>query len=149
MTLIRWSPVRGMLGIQDDMNRLFNAFLSSVTEKTEKGALMWNPLVDIAETDDEIVVTAEFPGMNKSDINITMQDNVLTLKGEKKQSGIENKEKNYHRLERSYGSFERSFSLPVTIKQDKIKAAFMDGILTIRLPKSAEAKPKEVPITVE
>jgi HSP20 family protein len=149
MTLIRWSPMRGMLGIQDEMNRLFNAFLSTVPEKAEKGALMWNPLVDIAETEEEIVVTAEFPGMAKSNIEITMQDNVLTLKGEKKQTSTEVKEKNYHRLERSFGSFERSFSLPVTIRQDKIKAAFKDGILTIHLPKSDEAKRQEVPITVE
>jgi HSP20 family protein len=149
MTLIHRSPMRGMLGIQDEMNRLFSAFLSPVPEKTEKGALMWNPLVDIAETDEEIVVTAEFPGMTKSEIEITMQDNVLTLKGEKKQPSTEVKEKNTHRLERSFGSFERSFSLPVAIRQDKIKAAFKDGILTIHLPKSDEAKRKEVAIVVE
>jgi HSP20 family protein len=148
MTLIRWSPIGGMLGIQDEMNRLFNTFLSTVPEKAEKGDLMWNPLVDISETDEDIVVTAEFPGMTKSDIEITMLDNVLTLKGEKKQL-CKQDNKNYHRLERSYGAFERSFSLPVAIQQDKIKANFKDGILTIHLPKSDKAKRKEVPITVE
>jgi HSP20 family protein len=148
MTVIRLNPMRGIIGIQDEMNRLFNTLLSTVPEKTEKGELMWNPLVDIVESDQAVIVTAEFPGMSKEDIGIVIQDNVLTLKGEKKQDSGQ-KDKNYHRLERSYGSFERSFSLPVTIKNDKIKANFKDGILTIRLPKSDEAKRKEVPIIVE
>lgn len=147
MTIVRWTPFRDMLGIQDEMNRLFNAYLEGSREGSED-AVLWAPLVDICETDEEITVTSEMPGMKKEDVKISVQDNVLTLKGEKKQE-IDEKEKNFHRVERSYGVFERSFSLPSSVQTDKIKASYKDGVLTITLPKSEETKPKEIDIAVK
>jgi len=144
---VRWSPVRDILNIQDEMSRLFNAFFTRTSDRTEGRTLSWSPLVDISETDDKIKVTAEVPGMKKDDIKISIQDNVLTLKGEKKQEK-EEKDKNSHRVERAYGAFERSFSLPASVQTDKVKASYKEGVLTISLPKPEEAKPKEIDISV-
>ena len=146
MSIVRWSPFRDMLGIQDEMNRLFNAYFSRSSDPEGK-SLVWHPFVDIFETDDEIKVVAEVPGMNKEDIKVSIQDNVLTISGEKKQD-VEDTSKNYHRIERAWGTFERSFSLPMAVKVDKVNAAYKDGILTITLPKSEEAKPKEIDVSV-
>jgi HSP20 family protein len=88
------------------------------------------------------------PGMSKDDVKVSVQDNVLTLKGEKKQEK-EEKDKNYHRVERSYGSFCRSFQLPTSVKADKVKANYKDGVLSITLPKTEEVKPKEIPISID
>lgn len=146
MTIVRWTPRRDMLRIQDEMNRLFNNFVRSTEADREQ--TMWSPQVDIFESDDEISVTVEIPGMEKEDVTVSIQDNVLTLKGEKKQD-TESKDKNFHRVERAYGSFERSFSLPSTIQTDRVKATAKDGVLTIALPKAEEAKPKEIAIAVK
>ena len=107
----------------------------------------WMPVVDVTETKDEIVVRAEVPGMTKEDISVTLQDNVLTLRGEKKQEKRE-LDAAFHRLERSYGSFVRSFTLPTLVQADKVKAAYKDGVLTITLPKAEEVRPKEISISV-
>jgi len=106
------------------------------------------PRVDIAETNGELVVAAELPGLTRDDVSIRIENNVLTLKGEKKQEE-EEKATNYHRIERSYGAFSRSFSLPSTVDASKVRAGFKDGVLTITLPKTEEAKGKEIPIEVE
>ena len=108
---------------------------------------MWTPNVNISETKDNIMVTAEIAGRSKEDIKVSLHENVLTISGEKKQEK-EEKEPNYHRIERSYGSFTRCFDLPTTVQFDKIKANYKDGILKITLPKSEEVKPKEIPIAV-
>jgi HSP20 family protein len=147
MTLVRWAPFRDLLNIQDEMNRMFNNAFARFPEKGEGSAMLWAPLVDIVETDDEITVVAEIPGMKKEDVKISIQDDVLTLKGEKKQEK-ESNQKNFQRVERSYGVFERSFSLPSSIQSDKVKASYKDGLLTIHLPKAEEAKPKEISISV-
>ena len=147
MTLIRWTPIGNMTNFQDEMNRLFNEFFTAAPGRSEAGAFPWNPLVDIAETKDDIIVKAEVPGMKKDDIKVVIQDNVLTLKGEKQEEKQE-KDKQYHRVERSYGLFERSFSLPVSVQVDRVKADYKEGVLTINLPKAEEAKPKEVSVNV-
>ena len=147
MSLIRWTPFKDLLTIQDEMNRLFHEYFTRAPEKMEGDNYPWIPVVDIFETEDEIKVVAEIPGIKKDDVKISLQDNVLTLKGEKKQEK-EEKDKNFHRVERSYGSFQRSFSLPAAVQADKVKANYKDGILTITLPKVEEAKPKEIAITV-
>jgi len=144
MTLIKWSPFE-LYSLQDEMNRIFNAYFSRMPESGGKSA--WNPVVDISESDEDIVVYAEIPGLSKDEVKISIQDNVLTLSGEKKKEN-EKKGKNYHRVERSYGFFERSFSLPSSIASEKVKASYKDGILTIVLPKTEEAKPKEIHIHV-
>lgn len=148
MALMRWRPFEELMSIQEEINRIFDNFFSRFPQKVEVGRGAWSPSVDISETEDEVVVTAELPGMSKEDIKISLQDNVLYLKGEKKQEK-ESKGKNFHRIERRYGSFQRAFSLPVAVITDKIKANYRNGVLTIRLPKAEEAKPKEIPVVVE
>ena len=144
MAIKRWRPFRDLVSVQDDMNRLFDDFFGRLPMRTEGMERMWAPNVDVSETKDNIIVTAEIPGMTKDDIKVTLNENTLTLSGEKKRE----KEANYHRIERSYGSFTRSFDLPTTVQFDKIKANYKDGVLQITLPKSEEVKPKEIPIAV-
>ncbi len=153
--LTRWEPFgsiqrRGrdifneLTGMQQEMNRLFDEFFGERRQEMAEGA--WLPVVDVSETGTEIVVKAELPGMSKDDIELDLQDNVLTLKGEKKQEKKEEKE-SFHRVERSYGSFSRSFTLPVGVDSEKVQATFKDGVLVITLPKVEEAKQKKIEIS--
>ena len=144
MTIVRWTPFRGLVDIQDEINRLLN---SAMSKGTESGDLVWGPSVDISENENEIIVAAEVPGMKKEDISITIQDNVLTLKGEKKRES-DVKEENYHRIERTFGIFERSFSLGSAIQTNRVTAKYENGVLTITMPKAEEAKPKQIDIAV-
>lgn len=149
MALVKWRPREGNLfDIRNEINRLFDSFFPDFPWGGEAEAGSWAPRVDIAETNGELVVAAELPGMARDDVSIRIENNVLTLKGEKKHEE-EKKGTNYHRIERSYGTFSRSFSLPSTVDTSKVKAAFKDGVLTITLPKTEEAKGKEIPIEVE
>ena len=151
--LVRWDPFgsirrRGdvfndLSGIQQEMNRLFDEFFGERHQELAEGS--WLPSVDVSETGEEIVVRAELPGLSKDDIELNIQDNVLTLKGEKKQEKKEEKE-NYHRVERSYGSFSRSFTLPAGVDPENVQASFKDGVLVIALPKVEEAKQKKIEI---
>ena len=145
MAITRWRPFRDLLSIQDEMNRVVDDFFGRPMTKLEWTEGVWSPSVDVSETKDSVVIKAEMPGMNKDDVKISIQDNVLTLKGEKKQE----RDANYHRIERSYGSFCRSFTLPTLVKTDEIKASYKNGVLNITLPKTEEVKPKEIPINVE
>ena len=149
MSIMRWRPRRDLLSIRDDMNHLFDNFFTGWPEP-RKGLLEgeWAPSIDVSETDDEITVTAELPGVKQEEVDITIADDVLTLKGEKKEEK-EVKEKNYHRIERSYGSFQRSISLPAGVQADKATATYKDGVLIIAVPKAEEAKPKQIKIDVE
>jgi HSP20 family protein len=148
MTLVRWRPTRDIFRFRDEMDRLFDDFIDRFPARRETGEQMWNPDVDIRETDNEVVVKAEIPGMEQKDINISIKDNVLTLKGEKKQEK-EEKEANYHRVERTYGSFTRMFTLPTTVVADKVTAKYNKGVLSITLPKTEEAKPKEIAVEIK
>jgi HSP20 family protein len=148
MAITRWRPVRDLVNLQDEMNRLFDGFFGRPMLAPDWGEREWNPSVDVSETGDKILITADLPGMTKDDVKISVRDHTLTLEGEKKRQK-EEKGKNYHRLERSYGSFCRSFTLPAAVKADKIKATYKDGVLSVELPKVEEAKPKEIPITAE
>jgi HSP20 family protein len=123
------------------LSRPFPRFREFLTEE-------WYPSVDITETKDDIKVAAEVPGMTKEDISISLSDNVLTLRGEKKKEK-EEKGKTFYRMERSYGSFARSFTLPSAVLANKVKAVHKDGILEITLPKAEEVKTKEIPIVGE
>ncbi len=107
----------------------------------------FSPAVNIAENDNEVIVTAEIPGMEKNDLDVSLSGDVLTIKGEKK---VEHEEKaeNFHRVERSYGSFSRSFTLPCDIQADKVDATYKDGVLTLKLPKTEHCKSKSVKITL-
>ncbi len=148
MAIIRWRPFKDLLSVPDDMNRLFDDFFGHSPARIEWAEGVWSPSVDVSETNGNVVIKAEMPGINQDEIKISIQDNVLTLKGEKKQEK-EERDANYHRIERSYGSFCRSFQLPTSVKTDKIKANYKDGVLNITLPKTEEVKPKEIPISVE
>jgi len=153
MAIKRWRPFKDLVSIQDEMNKLFDDFFGRFPMRMEGIERIWAPNVNISETKDNIIVTAEIPGMTKEDIKVALYENTLTLSGEKKQEK-EEKEANlkmhshYHRIERSYGSFTRSFDLPTKVQFDKIEANYKDGILKITLPKSEEVKPKEIPIVV-
>ena len=149
MSIMRWRPMRDLTRIREDMNRLFDEFFSGWPE-WGRGLLEgeWTPSIDLAEKDDEIVVTAELPGVKQDDVDITITNDILTLKGEKKEEK-ESKEQNYHRLERCYGSFQRSIRLPTGVQGDEAKASYRDGVLQVTIPKAEEAKPKQIKINVE
>jgi HSP20 family protein len=145
MAIIRWDPFRDMVTLRDKMNKLFEDSYSGRAE--ESGLLQgtWAPSVDIFESENELVLTAEVPGIDEKDIEIKLEDNTLTLKGERKLEK-ETKEENYHRIERSYGSFFRSFSLPNYVDHDKIQAEYQNGVLKITMPKRQESKSRKVKI---
>lgn len=155
MAIVRWNPARELtafptdiLSMQREINRMFDDFFRSDRDESSLLAQAWKPAVDIVEEDDAYVAKIELPGVNKDDVKITMQDNVLTVRGEKK-AEKKGKEENMHRVERFYGSFQRSFTLPSSVKNDKIEADYKDGILTINMPKAEEAKPKQIEVKVK
>lgn len=150
MAIVRWlDPFRDLSTIQERMNQIFEDALSRSKGKEEGiRAGMWTPAVDIYETNDSVVVKAELPGVTKDQISVEVKDGILSLRGERKFEK-EVKEENYHRVERSYGSFQRSFSLPVSVDQDKVTAKFQDGVLEVKLPKKEQARPKQIQVNVE
>ena len=146
MAIVRWTPLRELSTMQERMNKLFEEAMNPPGRSEEGFAVAsWAPAVDIYETDKEIIMKAELPGMQEKDIQIKVEDNILVVAGER-QMEKEVKEENYHRIERSYGSFSRSFTLPQTVDRDQIKAAYKDGVLKVTLPKKEEVKPKKVEI---
>jgi HSP20 family protein len=145
MAIIRWDPFRDMVTLREKMNRLFEDYYPARTEEKDMVSSTWAPSVDIYESENELVLTAELPGIKDDDIEIKLEDNTLTIKGERKFEK-ETKEENYHRIERSYGSFFRSFTLPAYIEQDKIEAENENGVLKIMLPKKMEAKSRKVKV---
>lgn len=150
MALVRWEPFQDLLAIQERMNRLFDETLQRTRSREEEdiSASLWAPPVDIYETENEIVLKAELPEIDQKDIDIKVEDNTLTIRGERKFEQ-ETKKENYHRIERAYGKFSRSFSLPNTIAQEKIKASYKDGILKLVMPKREETKPKQITVEVK
>lgn len=145
MAIIRWDPYRDLITVREKMNHLFEEAVISRGEEKDLVSSSWTPTVDIFETENELVLSAEVPGINEKDIEIKIEDNTLTLRGERKFEK-ETKEENYHRIERAYGSFFRSFSLPLYINQDIIKAEHLNGVLKIIMPKKPELKPRKVKI---
>ena len=132
------TPWTGMTSFKKEMDRLFDRFFEPVA--SEMPALgEWEPKVDIAETKDAITVKAEVPGVDQKDVAVSLQDGVLTIKGEKEEEK-EEKDKRYHRVERSYGAFTRVMRLPSAVDGSKATASFKDGVITITLPKAPEAK---------
>jgi HSP20 family protein len=144
MAIVRWEPARELASMQiDRLNQMFSDFYGQAFSRA------WVPAVDIYETDaHEVVLKAELPDMKREDINLTFENGVLTLKGERKFEQ-EAKKENYQRVERHHGTFTRSFTLPNTVDAARISAAYKDGVLTIRLPQREEAKPKQIAVNVE
>jgi HSP20 family protein len=144
-TMTRFDPFRDLAALQDRVNRLFGDAYGA----REEGVLSnWVPAVDIFENEKkELVIKAELPDVKKEDVSVTVENNLLTLSGERKLD-TEVKKEQYHRIERSFGSFSRSFSLPATVDTGKIGADFRHGVLTVRLPFREEAKPRAIDIAV-
>ena len=147
MAVIRWTPFQDLAAVQDRMNRLFNEFHNRHDDDVmTRGA--WVPPVDIFENGNkELVIKAELPAMTREEIDVTVENQTLTIRGEKK-FNQEIKDEQYHRVERTYGSFSRSFSLPSTVDVTKVGAEYKDGVLTVTLPLREEAKPKQIKVEV-
>lgn len=146
--LVRRKPIGNLFNLHNEMGRLFGDLLSSQDNEGNTENASWMPTVDISETEQGFEIHAELPGVKESDVNISVSDNLLTIKGEK-QAEEKTDEKNFHRVERRYGSFQRSFTLPRQVDTTQIKAGYKDGILTLTIPKAEEAKPTEIPISTD
>ncbi len=148
MALIRWEPVRELSTIQNEMNRLFNTFFDAPAA-ANGGSVMrrWVPAMDLVETEDDFVLRADLPGLSEQDVNIELEDSVLTISGERKAQHEERKE-GYYRVERSFGAFARSLTLPEGVDPAGVHAAFDKGVLEVRIPKPEERKPRKVAISV-
>jgi len=143
MAIVRWDPIRELDSLQGDMNRLFDRFFEG---RTGNGpSRRWIPAMDLVETDEHLVLRGDLPGMTEDDVDIEIKDNVLTVSGERK-AEYEEKGEGYHRVERSFGSFSRSLNLPQGIDPENVEASFENGVLEVRVPKPAEAKPTRVQI---
>ena len=143
--LSRWEAPRGLTTLQDQINRLFS---DSLDQTGEEGSLTaWAPAVDIYETEHELVVKADLPDIDPKDLDIRVENNILTIRGERKFEKKVN-EDNYLRVERAYGTFSRSFTLANSVNADAIKAEYQNGVLTLTIPKREEAKPKQIKVNV-
>ncbi len=148
MSIVRYDPFRDLRSLQDEVNRLFSTNLSRAfgDEGIARGA--WNPSVDIYENKDQIVLEAELPGMKREDFDLSIENNVITLRGERR---FEKKDEgdNYHRVERAYGSFTRSFTLPQTVQADSVTADYGSGVLRVVMPKREEVKARRIEVAGE
>ncbi len=148
MALIRWEPVRELGTIQNEMNRLFNTFFEGPAAGNGPTQLRrWIPAMDLVETDEAVVLRADLPGLTEGDVNIELEDNVLTVSGERQAEHEERKE-GYYRVERASGSFSRSLTLPEGVDPESVKASFDRGVLEVRIPKPEAQKPRKVAISV-
>ena len=147
MALIRWEPVRELNSIQSEMNRLFNSFFDTPTSNGGSQVRRWIPAMDVVEIEGAFVLRADLPGLSDQDVNIEVEDNVLTVSGERKSEHEERKE-GYYRVERASGSFRRSLTLPEGVDPESLSANFENGVLEIRIPKPEQRKPRKVAITV-
>lgn len=144
MALIRWQPAE-LTDLRRDLDRVFDTFWTG--DQEPQNVRPWSPAIDISETPDAYLVAAELPGVEKEDVKVTVLENRLFIKGEKKQEAREEKQ-NIHRVERAYGAFSRSFDLPRAVQAEKITAAYKDGVLRVSVPKAEEAKPKQIEVNV-
>jgi HSP20 family protein len=149
MALIRWEPARELQTMQNEMNRLFGSFFDSPTPRNgvRTSLRRWIPAMDIVETDDHYVLRADLPGLSEKDVNIELDDNVLTISGQRSTEHEQTKN-GYRRVERSYGSFSRAVALPEGVDADGIEAHFDKGVLEVTVAKPEQVKPRKVEITV-
>jgi HSP20 family protein len=145
MNVVRYDPFRELRSLQDEMTRLFSGVAPTSFNREEMLNGAWAPNVDIFENKDTLVLEAELPGMTRDDFDLSIENNVITLKGERK---FEKKSEgdNYHRVERSYGAFTRSFTLPQTVSAEGAKAEFKNGVLQVTLPKREEVKARKIEV---
>lgn len=147
MALIRWEPVRELGTIQSDLNRLFNSFFDTPTSANGVAQRRWVPAMDLVDGEGAYVLRADLPGLSESDVNIQVENNVLTISGERK-SEHEERKAGYYRVERSFGSFRRSLALPKGVDPESVSATFDKGVLEVTVPKPAQAAARKVQITV-
>lgn len=145
MSIVKYGPFNDLLGVQRDINHMFENFFPSRANNKERESAVWRPVVDIHETEDAYSIDIELPGLKKDEVALNYQDGVLSISGERKYSD-ETKEKNTHRIERFYGKFYRSFSFPSVVNGDNIQANFGEGVLKIVVPKAEEVKPRRIEI---
>lgn len=149
MTLVRFDPFRGMATLQDRINRIFDdAFVRSRDAEDDINLCAWRPAVDIFDNEENIIINAELPGVEKKDVSVELKDNIITIKGERV-IDKEVKEESYFRKERCFGTFQRAFTLPDAVSSDKVKAVFKDGVLRVEIPKPEEKKPKQISVNIE
>ena len=146
MAKLKWDPFKDLLTLQEKMNHIFDETIAKAKiSGSEKGLGDWAPPVDIYETDRNIILKAELPGMDKKDIEVEVKDNILILKGDRRfEKGVQ--EEKYHRMERPYGIFQRVFTLPYLVNKDEVKAKYHDGVLEIVLQKVQAQKPKQIKV---
>ncbi|MDQ3850201.1 MAG: Hsp20/alpha crystallin family protein [Actinomycetota bacterium] len=149
MALVRWEPARELASLQGEMNRLFSTFFDTPATGGNGGnaGRRWIPAMDLVETDEHFVLRADLPGVSEEDVNIELENNVLTVSG-KRETQHEEKSEGYYRIERATGSFSRSLTLPDGINPDAVAARFDQGVLEVRIPKPEETKPRKVRIGV-
>ena len=148
MSIVRYDPFRDLRTLQEEVNRLFSSNLTRGFSEEGIGRGAWNPSVDIYENKDQIVLEAELPGMKQDDFELTVENNVITLRGERQFEKKEDSD-NYHRVERSYGSFTRSFTLPQTVSAEGATAEYNNGVLRVTLPKREETKARRIQVNNE
>lgn len=148
MSIVRYDPFRDLRTLQEEVNRLFSTNLTRSFGEEGIGRGAWSPSVDIFENKDQIVLEAELPGMSKEDFDLSIENNVITLRGERH---FEKKDEgdNYHRVERSYGAFTRSFTLPQTVSSEGATAEYQNGVLRVTLPKREDTKARRIEIKGE
>jgi HSP20 family protein len=149
MALIRWEPIAELGTIQNEMNRLFNNLFDqpNPTDRNSAAGRRWIPAMDLVETGDNYVLRADLPGLSDEDVNVQLEDNVLTISGER-QTEHETQQEGYYRLERAFGGFSRSLTLPDGVDPDGVQAHFDRGVLEIRIPKPEQKKPRQVQISL-
>lgn len=148
MAIIRWEPARELQSLQHEMNRLFGDFFETPTSGNGRAAMRrWIPAMDLVETEEHFVLRADLPGLSEQDVSVELEDNVLTLSGERRAEHEENQQ-GYYRIERATGAFSRSLTLPEGVEAEGIEARFDNGVLEVRIPKPAQRKPQRVAISV-
>src|SRR3954449_8680020 len=148
MAIVRWEPLREFSTLQNEMNRLFNTVFDAPAGGNNGGTLRrWMPAMDLVETGEHFVLRADLPGLSEEDVNIEVEDRVLTISGERKAEHETTKE-GYHRVERAFGGFSRSLTLPEGVDPEGVAASFDRGVLEVRIPKPEEKKPRKITIDV-
>jgi len=147
MAIVRWEPLRELTTLQNEMNRLFGSAFDTPTPGNGGTLRRWMPAMDLVEADEHFVLRADLPGMSEEDVNIEVEERVLTISGERKAEHTETKD-GYQRFERAFGAFSRSLTLPEGIDAEAVSASFDRGVLEVRIPKPEQVKPKRVEIQV-
>jgi HSP20 family protein len=145
MAIVRWEPFRELATLQNEMNRLFNTAFDTPPGGNGGTLRRWMPAMDLVETADHFVLRADLPGLSQEDVNIEVEDRVLTVSGERKTEHESSKE-GYHRIERAFGSFSRALTLPDGVDPEAVEASFDRGVLEVRIPKPEQRKPRRIEI---